>query len=81
MQSDAGTLTKINTDIWQEKEAKSRDTIGKIDVALRTAAPLAKENIKIYINVSLKNNFGISKGTVTRGRSVMLENSYAIIVI
>ncbi|HDX9707066.1 TPA: hypothetical protein ROY17_004783 [Bacillus thuringiensis] len=74
-ESDLKTITKINTELRQGDETKSKDTIEKIDAALRTA-PVTKENTKIYIDVSLKNDFGVAKESVTTGETVITENGY-----
>ncbi|HDX9707890.1 TPA: hypothetical protein ROY17_005691 [Bacillus thuringiensis] len=74
-ESDLKTITNINTELRQGDETKSKDTIEKLDAALRTA-PVTKENTKVYIDVSLKNDFGVSKETVTTGETVITENGY-----
>ncbi|HDX9707744.1 TPA: hypothetical protein ROY17_005513 [Bacillus thuringiensis] len=74
-ESDLKTITKINTELRQGDEAKSKDTIEKLDAALR-AAPVTKEETKVYIDVSLKNDFGVSKDNVKTGETVITENGY-----
>ncbi|HDX9708044.1 TPA: hypothetical protein ROY17_005867, partial [Bacillus thuringiensis] len=74
-ESDFKTITKINTELRQGDEAKSKDTIEKLDAALR-AAPVTKEVTKVYIDGSLKNDFGVSKDNVKTGETVITENGY-----
>ncbi|HDX9708071.1 TPA: hypothetical protein ROY17_005900, partial [Bacillus thuringiensis] len=74
-ESDFKTITKINTELRQGDEAKSKDTIEKLDAALR-AAPVTKEVTKVYIDGSLKNDFGVSKENVKTGETVITENGY-----
>ncbi|HDX9708013.1 TPA: hypothetical protein ROY17_005830 [Bacillus thuringiensis] len=74
-ESDLKTITKINTELRQGDETKSKDTIEKLDAALRTA-PVTKEATKVYIDVSLKNDFDVSKDNVKTGETVITENGY-----
>ncbi|HDX9707937.1 TPA: hypothetical protein ROY17_005746 [Bacillus thuringiensis] len=74
-ESDLKTITKINTELRQGDETKSKDTIEKLDAALRTA-PVTKENTKVYMDVSLKNDFDVSKDNVKTGETVITENGY-----
>ncbi|HDX9707064.1 TPA: hypothetical protein ROY17_004781 [Bacillus thuringiensis] len=74
-ETDLKTITKINTELRQGEETKSKDTIEKLDAALR-AAPVTKEATKVYIDVSLKSDFGISKDNVKTEETVIAENGY-----
>ncbi|HDX9707076.1 TPA: hypothetical protein ROY17_004799 [Bacillus thuringiensis] len=74
-ESDLKTITKINTELRQGDETKSKDTVEKLDAALR-AAPVTKEATKVYIDVSLKNDFDVAKDNVKTGETVITENGY-----
>lgn len=73
-ETDYKVLTTINKELRSGDEYKSGDTIVKIDAALQKA-PLTKDTTKMYVDVSLKNDLGISKDEAKVG-TVITEKGY-----